>query len=270
MKIRSNVLSGSAFGLAAILATACVGSGTHEAVVKERDQLKNDLAGCQTKSGACDADLVKTRDQNAQMVSKLTALGQNVEELTASKAAVSDEKAALAKEVEELRRLRASAEQRNAEYRKVMEKLNKMIDAGTLQVKIRNGRMVVQMSSDVVFPPGGIIIKPEAKAAIEQLAQTIKEFPDRKFQVVGHTDGAPIKTARFPSNWELSTQRAVEVTKLMVQAGVPAANISSAGNAEFDPLVANDTPENKTTNRRVEIVFMPKLDELPGFENVGK
>jgi chemotaxis protein MotB len=151
-----------------------------------------------------------------------------------------------------------------------MEKLNKMIDAGTLQVKIRNGRMVVQMSSDVVFPPGGIIIKPEAKAAIEQLAQTIKEFPDRKFQVVGHTDGAPIKTARFPSNWELSTQRAVEVTKLMVQAGVPAANISAAGNGEFDPLVANDTPENKTQNRRVEIVFMPKLDELPGFENAGQ
>jgi chemotaxis protein MotB len=270
VKIRSKVLSGSAFSLAAILTTACVGSGTHEAVVKERDQLKNDLAGAQQHGQECDANLATTRDQNAQMASKLTALGQNVEELTASKAAVTDEKAALAKEVEELRRLRASAEQRNAEYRKVMERLNKMIDAGTLQVKIRSGRMIVQMSSDVVFPPGGIVIKPEAKAAIEQLAQTIKEFPDRKFQVVGHTDAAPIHTARFPSNWELSTQRAVEVTKLMIQAGVPAANISSAGAAEFDPLVANDTTENKMQNRRVEIVFMPKLDELPGFENIGK
>jgi len=205
-------------------------------------------------------------DQNAQMASKLTALGQNVDQLTADKTSLSEDRAALAKQVEELNRLKAAAEQRNAEYRKVMEKLNKMIDAGTLQVKIRNGRMLVQMSSDVVFPPGGVNIKPEAKAAIQQLAQTIKEFPDRKFQVVGHSDNQPIHTPRYPSNWELSSQRAIEVAKLMIEAGVPATNISAAGNAEFDPIAPNDSVENKTQNRRVEIVFMPKLDELPGFD----
>ncbi len=143
-----------------------------------------------------------------------------------------------------------------------------MIDAGTLQVKIRNGRMLVQMSSDVVFPPASTRIKPDAKTAIEELATTIATFAGRKFQVLGHSDATPIRSARFPSNWELSVQRATEVVKLMVEAGVPPEMLSAAGSAEFDPLVDNETPENRTTNRRVEIIFMPKIDELPGFDEV--
>lgn len=262
--MRSILSSAGVMIAVASIVTGC-GHAERDALMKERDQLKADLQSCQTHGKECDANLATTKDQNAQMAAKLTSLGQNVEQLIGAKAATEQENAALSQEVEELRRLRASAEQRNAEYQKVMARLNKMIDAGTLQVKIRNGRMIVQMSSDVVFPPGGIVIKKDAKDAITELAQTIKEFPDRKFQVVGHSDNTPIHTAQFPSNWELSSRRAVEVVKLMIAAGVPAENLSAAGNAEFDPLVANDTTENKTQNRRVEIVFMPKLDELPGF-----
>lgn len=264
-----SIIASAGFVAVASIVTGC-GGAEREALMKERDQLKADLAGCQAHGKECDANLATTKDQNAHMAAKLTSLGQNVEELIGAKSAAEQQNAALSQEVADLRRLRAAAEQRNAEYQKVMARLNKMIDAGTLQVKIRNGRMIVQMASDVVFPPGGIIIKKEAKDAITELAQTIKEFPDRKFQVVGHSDNTPIKTAQFPSNWELSSRRAVEVVKLMIAGGVPAENLSAAGNAEFDPLVANDTTENKTQNRRVEIVFMPKLDELPGFEGMGQ
>ena len=267
--MRSFIFSTGCVIAVASIVTGC-GGAEREALTKERDQLKADLTACQTQSKSCEANLATTKDQNAQMAAKLTSLGQNVEELIGAKSAAEEQNAALAQEVAELRRMRAAAEQRNAEYQKVMARLNKMIDAGTLQVKIRNGRMIVQMASDVVFPPGGIIIKKEAKDAITELAQTIKEFPDRKFQVVGHSDNQPIKTAQFPSNWELSSRRAVEVVKVMIAAGVPPENLSAAGNAEFDPLVANDTVENKTQNRRVEIVFMPKLDELPGFEAAKK
>jgi chemotaxis protein MotB len=137
-------------------------------------------------------------------------------------------------------------------------------------LKVRNGRMVVQMQSDVLFASGSAQLKPDAKAAITEIANTIKSLPDRRFQVVGHSDSTPIFTARFPSNWELSSQRAIEVVKLMVEAGVPSEMISGAGSGEFDPIAKNDTPENKSQNRRVEIVFMPKIDELPGFDTVLK
>lgn len=261
----------------------CVSSGTHEAALGELDKTKQELdaarkqaeverAQLTEKAQHCDEKLGTALDQNQQLITKVASMGQNVEQLLGEKGELSQERErlkkdqeALAKEVEELKRMRAAAEARNAEYRKVMEKLNRMIDAGTLSVKVRSGRMIVQMSSDVVFPPGATKIKPEARDAIVQLAETMKEFSDRKFQVMGHSDSTPISTARFPSNWELSTQRAIEVVKLMIEAGVDPSMISAAGNAEFDPLASEDTPENKTMNRRVEVVFMPKLDELPGF-----
>ena len=102
-----------------------------------------------------------------------------------------------------------------------------------------------------------------------KLAMALAQFQDRKFQVVGHSDATPIHTARFPSNWELSTQRAIEVVKLLVEEGVPPEIISAAGSAEFDPLIDSDLPEDMAMNRRVEVVFVPKIDELPGFDSLG-
>ena len=85
--------------------------------------------------------------------------------------------------------------------------------------------------------------------------------------VAGHTDNVAIKTARFPSNWELSSQRAIEVAKYMIAQGVDATHISAAGYGEYDPVVANDTPENKQANRRIEIIVMPNIEELPKLED---
>lgn len=260
---------------------ACVSSGTHDEVLAQLDKTKQELAATEekladeqkakaaqkeeldAKADELTSELATSRTENQTLVKKVTQMGQNVESLLG-------EKSELRKEVEELDRMRAAAEARNKEYRKVFEQLQKMVDAGTLSIKFRNGRMLVQMSSDVVFPPGGTRIKEEAGEAIRELAGTIAQFPDRKFQVIGHSDATPIKTARFPSNWELSSQRAIEVVKLLTEAGVNPANISAAGAAEFDPVANNDTTENKSLNRRVEIVFLPKLDEIPGAMIDGK
>lgn len=256
----------------------CVSSGTHEEVVAQLKKTQEELAATkeelaeteqekaqvaeqkkevEAKAEQLDSELTKATTNNEILAKKVTEMGQNVEALVG-------EKSKLRQEVEELDRMRAAAEARNKEYNKVFAKLKKMVDAGTLQIKFRGGRMLVQMSSDVVFPPGGTRIKPEAEEAIRELADTISSFPDRKFQVIGHSDATPIKTARFPSNWELSSQRAIEVVKVLVDAGVDPGMISAAGSAEYDPIAPNDTTENKAMNRRVEIVFLPKLDELPG------
>lgn len=257
------------------LFTGCVSTGTYNKKVTEMnkamedqkaadqkllDETRADLTG---QKKACEEKLDTALSQKQILETKLTSMGQNVDKLL-------KEKGSLTQEIEELRRLRAAAEARNADFRSLLDKFRKMIDAGTLQVKVRNGRMVVQMQSDVLFASGSALLKPDAKVAITEVANTIKSFTDRRFQVVGHSDSTPIATARFPSNWELSSQRAIEVVKLMVEAGVPPEMISGAGNAEFDPIAPNDTPENKAQNRRVEIVFMPKIDELPGFDTVLK
>jgi len=271
-----------AAGLILLSSAAClVTKGTYEQCTTALDATKKQLAGTQTDLDSTRTErdgLKKDRDdlsikltdavgQNQQLVSKLTSMGQNVDRLLGEKDKLGKERAELAQQVDELSRLRVQAEERSADYKRLLQKLHNMIDAGTLQVKIRNGRMLVQMSSDLLFPPGGVRLKPEAQMAIESLAETLKAFPDRHFQIVGHSDSTPIATQRFPSNWELSAERAIEVVKVLVDAGVPASNLSAAGNAEFDPLVDNDSNDHKQQNRRVELVFMPKIDELPGFKD---
>ena len=276
--------------LALTTGVACVTTGTHEAAIaaeQERqaalqsqlDQTAAKLAETEKTLAARSAELegqVKELDdklasavsQNQTLVDKVSSMGQNVEKLLGEKDTLAAQREKLNAEVEELRRMRAAAEARSKEYKQLIDKLAKMIDSGSLQVKIRNGLMVVAMSSDVLFSPGRATLKDEAKAAIEELAVTIAGFTDRKFQVVGHSDATPIKTARFPSNWELSSQRAIEVVKVLVEAGVPPEMLSAAGAAEFDPIAANDTPENMEMNRRVELIFVPKVDEIPGFDEV--
>jgi chemotaxis protein MotB len=230
-----------------------------EEIDSQKKQCEENLKGKIGELDSANATLAAKTMQIDKLLTEKGALSKERKQLT-------EEQEQLARQIQELQRMKAAAEKRNADYKRLLGKLKKMIDAGTLQVKIRNGRMLVQMSSDVVFPSASVRIKPEAKEAIMELAQTISTFTDRKFQIVGHSDPTPIHTARFPSNWELSSQRAIEVVKLMVEAGVPPEMISAAGNAEFDPLTENETPEGRTTNRRVEIVFVPKIEELPGFD----
>ncbi len=273
--------------VAALITPACMMTSTHEEILKktetedqaafdqmqqklesERDAEKQAKKACQTELAACSEESDQQEAMMASMSMKIDQLSGEKGQLAAERAELSQHQQQLMAQVDKLKQMQAVTERRNAEFRRLLEKLKVMMDAGTLQVKPRNGLLVVRMASDIVFAPGSTRIKEEAREALAELAHTLATFEDRRFQVMGHTDDRPIHSARFPSNWELSTQRAVEVVKLLIDNGVEPEMISAAGSAEFDPLVDNDTRENREFNRRVEIVFMPKIDELPGFDKV--
>jgi chemotaxis protein MotB len=98
---------------------------------------------------------------------------------------------------------------------------------------------------------------------LEQVSEVLATIDNREFQVAGHTDNVPIHTSRFPSNWELSTARAVNVVKLMMEQGLEPARLSAAGYADTQPIGSNDDDEGRQQNRRIEISLVPNLDELP-------
>ena len=101
---------------------------------------------------------------------------------------------------------------------------------------------------------------------LAKVAQVLGTVADRDFLVAGHTDNVPIHTALFPSNWELSTRRAVEVVHILVAQGMQPRMLAAAGYGEFDPVVANDTAEHRAQNRRIEIVLQPNLADLPPLD----
>lgn len=217
-------------------------------------------------------ELRKHLDDSAALVAELTKrlekLGQNVDKLTSERgqlsASLDDTKARL----EELRKQKAVADAMAATFKGLVERLKKMIDAGQLKVVLREGRMLIALPNDVLFDSGRTSLKPDAQAALTAVAGALGSIGDRHFLVAGHTDDVPIHTAQFPSNWELSTARAVEVTKYLVSKGMKPQALSAAGHGEFDPVAPNDSNENRALNRRIEIVVQPNLSELPSIEGL--
>lgn len=130
---------------------------------------------------------------------------------------------------------------------------------------MRKGRINLKLPDNVLFPSGAKKLKKEGTEALRSIAAALKEVQDRDFLIAGHTDADKVKRGGpFKDNWELSTARAVEVVQLLIAEGVAPTQLAGAGFGEFDPIAANDTAENKAKNRRLEIILMPKLENL-GF-----
>jgi len=189
---------------------------------------------------------------------RLTALGGNL-------SSVKGQRDQAMKDIEDLKKQREAAEKRAAQFREMVAKFKSMIDAGKLQVEFRDGLMLVKLPDNILFDPGKTALKPAGKDALAQVAQILSGIEGRRFQVTGHTDSVPIKSKKFRSNWELSTQRAVEVVNVMIDAGMDPKRLSAAGYADTLPIAANTDALGRLQNRRIEIVVQPKLEELPGI-----
>jgi chemotaxis protein MotB len=212
-------------------------------------ETKDALAAAETR--ATDAET-----QLAEAISDKSKLKASVEEMTLALA--------------ELKRQRAQAEARLAVYRSVLSKFKEMIDNGKLKVKVVDGRMVLQLQTDILFSSGSAKLSDIGKTTLAQVGKLLSEIPDRRFQVEGHTDNVPINTSTYPSNWELASARAINVVTAMVGAGMPANRLSAAAFADTRPTHSNDTEEGRAQNRRIEIVLVPDLSDLPGAEEIEK
>jgi len=170
----------------------------------------------------------------------------------------------LQQRLDQLAAVEREVRERNRIYQEVIGKFRSLITAGQLSVSIDKGRMVIQLPQDILFQSGSATVGADGQATLAEVAKVLADLPDRRFQVEGHTDNVPISTDRFPSNWELSTARALSVVRLLVRGGVPPESLSGAGYGEFQPRASNDTAEGRRQNRRIEIVMLPNLDLIAG------
>ncbi len=226
-----------------------------------------------TEVEKCQAELGQTQNQLGASQAREDQLRKDREErddeiarLHADAAKLAGNLQATEREMEALRRAHAQAEQRNDLYRTLVARLRDAIGAGTLAVEVRKGKMLVKLGDAILFDPGQATLKTDGQRALRQVAQALKEIPDRDFLVAGHTDNRPIKNSPFASNWDLSTARAVTVVRFLQGEGVDPRRLAAAGYSEFDALADNDTPDSRALNRRIEVVVMPRIDELPQID----
>lgn len=184
---------------------------------------------------------------------------------TRLQASVTDMQSAL----NELSARKRSAEARIAQYQDLLERFQALIDAGQLQVQIVDGRMVVALATDILFASGSAELNAEGQGALLEIAAILASIPDRDYQVEGHTDNVPIRNEQYPSNWELAAGRAIAVVKTLVEGGLPETRISAASFSKNKPVAANDSADGRALNRRIEIVVVPDLSQLPGFEELN-
>jgi chemotaxis protein MotB len=254
MRSRASVLF-----LASACLGACVPQGKYDDALKDAQKAHADLASAQAERDKCKD---QSKDQSSQDAAELARMKQQSDSAQSSQAAT-------AAELEELRKQKAAAEARVALFNDFVKRFKSMIDAGHIKIATRRGRIVLQLKNDVLFDRGKTEIKPEGKKALTEIAQGLRSIAGRTFQVAGHTDGTPIKTKEFASNWELSTARAVEVVKLLVASGVNPAAVSASGYGEFDPVASNASADGQAKNRRIEITLQPNVEELiamPGLK----
>lgn len=168
-------------------------------------------------------------------------------------------------DLEEAKRERAEADARLGAFKSIMAKFQKMIDTGKLKVMIRDGRMIVKLPAEIFFASGKAELAKDAAPALREIASILRQFPDRRFEVAGHTDNVPLHTAQFKSNWELSTARAVTVTEALAAGGMNPTNLVAAGYGPYDPVANNKSEPGRKENRRIEIALLPNIKELPAL-----
>jgi chemotaxis protein MotB len=135
-----------------------------------------------------------------------------------------------------------------------------------LRLELGEASLVMRFEDTVMFPVGSADIAPEIVPMLDRIARMLAAT-DFQVRIEGHTDNLPIRNARFPSNWELSTARAVNVLRFFLDLGhIPAGRLTAVGFGEFQPLAPNERPVGRAQNRRVEIIV---LRETGATENAA-
>jgi len=132
-----------------------------------------------------------------------------------------------------------------------------------VSVRTHDGKTILELPNKVFFASGSAKLSSKGQKALGRVADVLKKrFPDKMFYIEGYTDNEPISKSKdkFASNWELSCDRALTVLHFLIEReGVNPRHVAAVGYGEYQPLAPNTSAENKSKNRRVEILISPKL-----------
>ncbi|RZK20737.1 MAG: hypothetical protein EOO56_12305 [Hymenobacter sp.] len=205
-------------------------------------KLAKDLASREGELGTLDQNLRKSKADNDRLAADLTTREARLQELTQALAdkdqAVNDLKARVSKAL-------------------------LSFNSSDLQVKLKDGKVYVSLSEQLLFKSGSTKVDPKGQDALKKLATVLQEQKDVNVVVEGHTDNVPMRgTGAIQDNWDLSALRATEIARLLTTNGVTPARVTASGRSQYVPVAANDSPQNRAMNRRTELILTPKLDEL--------
>ena len=210
-----------------------------------------------------------TRSQLAAATKQLSDLRDKNKDLSSESA---NRLALLSKSKQDLITQQAKLEHLQAlmdKQKKAIEQIRKkMTDAlvgfksNELSVSIKNGKVYVSLSENLLFPSGSAVVNPKGKEALGKLAEVLNANTDITVDIEGHTDSIPIH-GKYQDNWDLSLARSASIVRILTgDYRVDPTRVIASGHSQYDPVQTNSTSEGRALNRRTDIILSPKLDEL--------
>lgn len=214
--------------------------------------------------GTCTKDLKTKTDDASSCAAKRDELDKASKTLTDQLKTNKEQITELAKVLEQNKTQLDAAKQFKSQFAK-------MVDSGAIEVTNRHGNIVLSLPAQVLFPSGVAELSDDGKIKVHEIGFTLKDKGPKddkgnytaRYLVVGHSDNQPLKNSVYKDNWELSTARALTVTRELVAAGMNPKNLLPSGAGDHDPITPNASVKDMGRNRRIEIVLLPAITEIP-------
>ena len=224
-----------------------------------KEKLTIDLAyvtGQRDKAAADKEELDRILQSKSDSLSQtIFELRRKVSDLDAENSKLKAENASLVKAREE------QVLKMSSTYESLLEKMKTEISKGQVTISVLKGKLTVNMVDSILFDSGKAEVKKGGLEILGKVISILKDVSDKSIRIEGHTDNVQISRAlaqRYPTNWELSAARAINVARYLQDEGIDPGQLSAVAYGEWKPVATNDTAEGKAKNRRIEIILVPK------------
>ncbi len=225
----------------------------------QKDKLTTDLAyitGQRDKAAGDKEELDRILQLKSDSLSQtIFELRRKVADLDAENAKLKAENASLVKAREE------QVQKVSSTYESLLEKMKSEISKGQVTISELKGKLTVNMVDSILFDSGKAEVKKGGLEILGKVISILKDVNDKSIRIEGHTDNVQISrnlAKRYPTNWELSAARAINVARFLQDEGIDPGQLSAVAYGEWKPVGDNDTEEGKAKNRRIEIILVPK------------
>ncbi len=247
-----------AFFFALSVSGCMVAQSTYLKKAEEADNLGKELATLQQKYKDLQAENAKLKGDRDSLEKMLQAksdeLSKNIVDLRKKVADLEAENA-------DLRQSKEKVQETSKTYSEMIDKMKAEVAQGQVTITELKGKLTVNMLDAILFDSGEAEVKPQGLAILQKVVDVLKTVKDKSIRVEGHTDNIKIHGAlakRYPTNWELSAARAVNVAKYLQKQGIDPGLLSTAAYGEYKPVADNETREGRAKNRRIEIILVAK------------
>jgi len=244
----------------------CVSKSEYMKTVDSANALEVDNARLKTElanAGKRNEQLTADRAELERLLAARSGeLGRSIAELRQRLSAIESENIRLAQELADAQKAREEkVREVSSTYEQLVDKMKSEIAKGQVTISELQGRLTVNMVDAILFDSGRAEVKAEGLVVLGKVIEILKSVNDKAIRIEGHTDAIPISGSlaqRYPTNWELSAARAINVARYLQKQAINPAQLSAAGFGEFKPVADNATVEGRAKNRRIEIVLVPK------------